>query len=407
MSFMQFAVWGAYLTCMGIYLSRIGMGHHIGSFFAMQGFVSFFMPTVIGIIADRWIPAQRLYGCCHLVAGVSMVLAGLYGQQAGMHVSFPVLFSLYSLSIAFYMPSLSLSYSVAYNALTMEGQDIVKSFPPIRVFGTVGFIAMMWLVDVMDYEQNHNQFIVSGVLGILLFLYSFTLPSCPVNRRQGNRSYAERFGLQAFVLFKRRDMAVFLVFSVFIGICLQITNGFATPYINHFQSVPAYADSFGVKYPVILYSISQFSETFSILLIPFFMKRFGIKKVVVIAAVAWFLRFGLLGMGNPGSGAWMFVLSMVIYGVAFDFFNISGSLFINQTTDTKMRSSAQGMFLLMTNGFGATIGSLAAQAVVNAHTAADGSVQWAECWYVFAVYALIVGVAFHFLFHPEKKEALL
>lgn len=406
MSFMQFAIWGAYLTCMGIYLSKIGMGSHIGSFFAMQGFVSLFMPTLIGVIADRWVPAQRLYGFCHLVAGVAMLLAGLYGQQEGAQVSFSVLFGLFSLSIAFYMPSLALSYSVAYNALTTAGIDTVKSFPSIRVFGTVGFIASMWFVDIMDYEQNHNQFIASGILGILLFLYALTLPSCPVNKKKGKQSYVELFGLQAFALFKRKNMAVFLIFAMLLGVCLQITNGFATPFIDHFQSVPAYADSFGVKYPVILYSISQFSETFCILLIPFFMRRYGIKKVVVIATIAWFFRFALLGMGNPGNGVWMFILSMIVYGVAFDFFNISGSLFIDQSTDSSIRSSAQGLFLLMTNGIGSTLGSLAAQVVVNAHTAADGSVQWSDCWYIFAVYALVVGIAFHFMFHPERKEEL-
>ena len=403
MSFLQFAVWGAYLTCMGIYLGKIGMGNHIGTFIAMQGFVSIFMPTLMGIIADRWIPAQRLYGYCHFLAGVFMLLAGLYGQQEGTHVAFPVLFGLYGMSIAFYMPTLSLSYSVAYNALSQKGMDPVTAFPPIRVFGTIGFIVTMWFVDIMNYEQNHCQFIVSGVLGILLCLYAFTLPACPVNRQPGRKSWVEMLGLQAFSLFKKKEMAVFFIFAVFLGICLQITNGFATPFISHFQDVPEYAGSFGVKYPVILYSISQISETFCILLIPFFMKRYGIKNVVFIAALAWFFRFGLLGTGNPGSGVWMFILSMIVYGVAFDFFHICGSLFINQSTDPSMRSSAQGLFMLMTNGIGATVGSLAAQAVVTANTMDDGSVIWYRCWYVFAVYALTVGIVFYMVFHPQKS----
>ena len=403
MSFLQFGVWGAYLTCMGLHLMELGMGHHIGSFFAMQGFVSLFMPTLMGIVADRWIPAQRLYGFCHLMAGVFMILTGLYGQQEGTHAAFPVLFGLYSMSVAFYMPSLALSYSVSYNALLKEGMDPVRTFPPIRVFGTIGFIAMMWLVDILDYEHTHHQFLVSGMLSLLLFLYAFTLPSCPVNGNRGKQSFAETFGLQAFVLFKKRPMAVFLVFSMFIGVCLHITNGFATPFINHFQRVPAYADSFGVRYPLILYSISQFSETFCILLIPFFMKRFGIKRVVLIAMVAWFFRFGLLGMGNPGSGVWMFVLSMIVYGVAFDFFNISGSLYVNQSTDPGLRSSAQGLFMLMTNGVGATLGSLAAQAVVNAHTM-DGQVEWSTCWYIFAGYAIVIGLLFYLMFHPQQER---
>lgn len=404
MSFMEFAVWGAYLTCMGIYLSRIGMGNHIGSFIAIQGVVSLFMPALMGVVADRWIPAQRLLGYCHLLAGGFMIMAALYGLQSGPQTSFPVLFAYYAASVAFYMPTVALSNSVAYHALTKAGKDTVKEFPSIRVFGTIGFIAMMWLSDVTDFEQNQNQFFLSGVLSIVMFFYTFTLPDCPVDR-SGTKKDIDIFGLRAFTLFKQRTMAVFFVFSVLLGICLHITNGFATPFLDHFKSVPEYVDSFGVKYPVILYSISQISETCCILLIPFFMKRYGIKKVMLIAMFAWVFRFGLLGLGNPGSGVWMFVLSMIIYGVAFDFFNICGSLFVDKTTDPSIRSSAQGLLMLMTNGFGATIGSLTAQAVVTSHTDALGHVAWAECWFIFALYALIVGVAFALVFHPSKEES--
>ena len=404
MNFLEFAVWGSYLTCMGIYLSKIGMGNHIGSFFAMQGVVSIFMPALMGIVADRWIPAQRLLGYCHLLAGTFMLLAGWYGYQQGDHAEFSVLFGLYAMSVAFYMPSLALSYSVAYSVLAKAGLDTIKDFPPIRVFGTIGFIAMMWLVDVLDFEQNQNQFIMSGALSVLLCLYSFTLPSCPVNTDGNKKSFAEALGLQAFSLFKQKKMAIFFIFSVFLGVSLQITNGFATPFIDHFQTMPEYADSFGVNYPVVLYSISQISETCCILLIPFFMKRYGIKNVMLIAMLAWVLRFALLGMGNPGSGVWMFILSMIVYGVAFDFFHISGSLFVNKSTDASIRSRAQGLFMLMTNGIGATSGSLAAQAVVNAHTNSTGEIDWVSCWYIFAVYAMVVAIAFALIFRPKKEE---
>ena len=404
MNFLQFAVWGAYLTCMGIYLSKIGMRNYIGSFFAVQGIVSIFMPALMGVVADRWIPAQRLLGFCHLMAGAFMILLGWYGLHHGEHATFGVLFTCYSLSVAFYMPTLALSNSVAYTAITKAGMDTIKTFPPIRIFGTIGFVAMMWLVDVLNFEQNQNQFLMSGALSILLFLYTFTLPACPVNKDGERKSFAEAFGFQAFTLFKRREMAIFFIFSMLLGVCLQITNGFAIPYIEHFSRMPEYADSFGVQYPVVLYSISQISEVFCILLIPFFMKRCGIKNVMLIAMFAWWLRFWLLGMGNPGPRIWMFVLSMIVYGVAFDFFNISGSLFVDKVADSHMRSSAQGMFMLMTNGFGATLGSLAAQAVVTAHTQVDGTVAWRSCWSEFAIYALIVAVLFHVVFRPAKEQ---
>lgn len=401
MNFLEFAVWGAYLTCMGIYLSNIGMASHIGAFFAMQGIVSIFMPALMGIIADRWVPAQRLLGYCHLLAGAFMLMTAWYGHAQGQGAQFGALFGLYSLSVAFYMPTLALTNSVAYNALTRAGLDTVKDFPPIRVLGTVGFICTMWFVDIMGFKTNELQFVTSGVLSLALFLYSFTLPSCPVSCGDERKSVVDALGLRAFSLFKDWHMAIFFIFSMLLGVSLQITNGFATPFIESFAKIPEYAETFGVKHSVILYSISQVSETLCILMIPFFMKRFGIKNVMLIAMFAWVLRFGLLGTGNPGSGVWMFVASMIIYGVAFDFFNISGSLFVDRSTDPRLRSSAQGLFMLMTNGLGATIGSFAAQAVVNANTV-DGVTTWQNCWYTFAAYALVVGVAFAIIFRPKS-----
>ena len=404
MNFLEFAVWGAYLTCMGIYLGRIGMASHIGTFYAMQGIVSIFMPALVGIIADRWIPAQRMLGICHLLAGLFMFAAAYYGLTNGTNAAFGVLFSLYSLSVAFYMPTLALTNSVAYSALTQAGMDTVKDFPPIRVFGTVGFICSMWFVDILGFKNDYNQFITSGVLSIVLFLYTFTLPKCATSTSGESKSLVDAFGLRAFALFKQKKMAIFFIFSMLLGVSLQITNGFATPFIDSFKVLPEYAGTFGVKYPVILYSLSQVSETLCILMIPFFMKRYGIKNVMLIAMFAWVFRFALLGAGNPGSGVWMFILSMVIYGVAFDFFNISGSLYVDKSTDPRLRSSAQGLFMLMTNGIGATVGSFAAQAVVDSNTF-NGITNWRPCWYTFAAYALVVGVSFALMFRPKTREA--
>ena len=410
MNFLEFAAWGAYLTCMGVYLGNLGMGAHIGGYFAMQGIVSIFMPALMGIVADRWIPAQRLLGLCHLLAGIFMLASAWYGHVNGTESKYFVLFSLYSVSVAFYMPTLALTNSVAYNALTKAGMDTVKAFPPIRIFGTIGFICTMWFVDLTGFNQTEYQFVTSGVVSLVLFLYSFTLPKCEVNKSEGKKSFRDALGLQAFSLFKRKEMAIFFIFSALLGASLQITNGFATPYIQHFETMAEYAGSFGVEHATILYSISQISETFCILLIPFFMKRYGIKQVMLIAMFAWVLRFGFLGLGNPGAGIWLFILSMIIYGMAFDFFNISGSLYVDKATDPTMRSSAQGLFILMTNGIGATVGSVAAQQVVNVFThqeTMNGAIytigNWGATWSAFSVYALIVGVLFALIFHPKKE----
>lgn len=409
MNFLQYAIWGAYLTSMGSYLVNIGLGAKIGIFYAMQGIVSIFMPAIIGIIADKYIQAQKVLGLCHGIAGLAMIAAGYYGLVAGDSVNFATLFSLYSISVAFYMPTIALSNSVAYSGLEKFGMDTVKDFPPIRVFGTVGFICSMLFVNFMSidgvqFQLSYNQFFTSGVIGLVLATYAFTLPACPVAKGGESKSVAEAFGLKAFALFKKKDMAIFFIFSMLLGVSLQITNGFANPFITHFKEIPEYANAWGAQNANALISLSQLSETLCILLIPFAMKFFGIKKVMLIAMFAWVFRFGLFGVGNPGSGVWMFVLSCLVYGVAFDFFNISGSLYVNMKTDEKIRSSAQGLFMLMTNGIGATIGTLGAQEIVNKFVYNAAEPSWSTAWYIFAAYALVVGVLFMILFKDPKKQ---
>ena len=415
MNIIQWAVWGSYLTSMGSYLASVGLATKIGIFYAMQGIVSIFMPTLMGIVADKFIPAQKLLGLCHGIAGAAMAGAAFYGMTAGTEVSFGILFSLYAVSVAFYMPTIALSNSVAYNILEKNGYDTVKDFPPIRVFGTVGFICAMLFVNFMtngegvQYQHSYNQFMVSGVLGVVMFLYCFTLPECPcVKDAGGNQTLAERFGLNAFSLFKDRQMAIFFIFSMLLGVSLQITNGFANPFLGSFEAIPEYVNTFGVQHSNMLISLSQVSETLCILLIPFCLRKFGIKKVMLIAMMAWVFRFGFFGAGNPGSGVWLFILSMIVYGVAFDFFNVSGSLYVDQETKPEIRSSAQGLFMMMTNGFGATIGTVLAQQVVNHYvdfTSAVPQVEgWSKAWMVFAGYMLMVALLFTVFFKYKHNN---
>lgn len=407
MNFLEFAVWGAYLTSLGNYLGSHGLGQHIGWFYVVQGLVSLFMPGLIGMLADRWVQAQRLLGICHLLAGGFMTWAAAYALQAGDAVQMTPLFTLYTLSVAFYMPTLALSNSVAFTGLTRNGLDTIKDFPPIRIFGTIGFICTMLAVNFLGFQSTPHQMLLSGCISLLLCLYAFTLPTCPTNQSTQKKSISESLGLNAFSLFKERRMAIFFIFSMLLGICLQITNGYANPFISSFADIPIYADTFGAKNANALISLSQASETCCILLIPFFMKRFGIKRVMMIAMLAWVFRFGLFGLGDPGSGVWMFILSMIVYGVAFDFFNVSGALFVDQNTNTEMRSSAQGLFMIMTNGLGASIGTWTAQQIVNhyVYEAAAGSdviEGWRTCWFIFAAYALCVLVLFTFVFKERK-----
>ncbi|SDE10989.1 MFS transporter [Riemerella columbipharyngis] len=403
LNFLQFAVWGAYLTSMGNYLGSIGLGSNIGIFYAIQGVVSIFMPAIMGIIADRWIPAQKLLGICHLVAAGFLVSAGYYGMQTGENVEFSKLFLLYSLSVMFYMPTIALSNSVAYNVLVNNNYDTIKAFPPIRTFGTIGFIFAMLLVDFCGFQGSYVQFYISGIFGLLLFLYSFTLPNCPTNSSSEKKSLSDAFGLKAFSLFKNKKMAVFFIFSMLLGVSLQITNGYANPFISSFEKIPEYADTWGAQHANALISLSQVSETLCILLIPFFLKKFGIKKVMLMAMFAWVLRFGFFALGNPGSGVMLFVLSMIVYGAAFDFFNVSGSLFVDKETTKDIRSSAQGVFMMMTNGLGATVGMLGAGAVVNHFVFSKTDITeqiagWETSWAIFSAYSFIVMILFAIVF---------
>ena len=410
MLFLEFAVWGAYLTSLGRYLGNIGLGFQIKWFFAMQGIVSIFMPTLMGILADKKMEAQKVLSMCHGFAGLFMAGAGVYCMISGSQVQFAPLFILYSLSVAFFMPTIALVNSVSYNAMAKEGMDPVKEFPPIRVFGTVGFICSMLLTNFLHIggvamQDSYTQLISSGVLSLILCGYALTMPACPIDKTKKNETLSDAFGLKAFTLFKDPQFAIFFIFSMLLGASLQITNGYANTFLGSFAADPALANTFAVKNSNALIAISQASETLCILFIPFAMKRFGIKNVMLIAMFAWVFRFAFFGLGNPAMpGVLLFVLSCIVYGFAFDFFNISGSLYVEQNAAVDIRSSAQGLFMMMTNGFGATIGTLAAGAVVDACDVFNTPANWPNAWYIFAGYAFVVGVLFWILFKDPQKQ---
>lgn len=408
MNFLEFAVWGSYLVSMGIYLNSVGLGPEIFWFYTVQGLVSLFMPALVGIVADRWIPAQKMLSLCHLIAGVFMLLAGWY-CLTNTTIEFAPLFTLYTISVAFFMPTIGLSNSVAFNALTGAGLDTIKAFPPIRTFGTIGFICSELFVNFTDFQSNCLQFVTCGAISILLCLYALTLPACPVNK-EGGSSLSETLGLNAFKLFKRKKMAIFFIFSMLLGVSLQITNSYGTTFISTFKDIAEYATTWGAQNATALTAISQASEALCILLIPFCLRKFGIKGVMLMSMFAWVFRFGFFGIGDTGTGVIWLILSCIVYGVAFDFFNVSGGLFVDKETDPKLRSSAQGLFMIMTNGIGASLGTwIAGQFVINklvfVHSDATAQLPgWRESWLIFAAYALVVGILFFFIFKDKKTD---
>lgn len=434
LTFLEFAVWGSYLVSLSMFLGKVGLGDKIYLFYMVQGLVSLIMPAAVGIVADRWIPAQRTLSLCHLISGLFMCAAGVYAmsvlpadwlsmstEQLSGIVQFGPLFTLYTIAVAFYMPTIGLSNSVMFNALEKGGLDTVKDFPPIRVFGTVGFIVAELLINFIyiggtTIQMSYTQFLTSAVFSLLIAGYALTMPHCPVNR--GKKSIlVQALGLDAFKLFKSKKMAIFFIFSLLLGVSLQITNGYGTLFIEQFSAIPEYAAGFAngwfASNPTALISLSQCSEALCILLIPYCLKRFGIKGVMMTAMFAWVLRFGFFGIGDTNMpGVLFLILSCIVYGVAFDFFNVSGGIYVDRQTDPKLRSSAQGLFMMMTNGVGASLGTfIAGEFVMNklvftpANTNPIQTLEgWHEAWLIFAAYALVVFVLFCFIFKAPKDD---
>lgn len=442
LNFLQFFIWGAWLITIGIYWfqTKGWSGTEFGAIFSTLGISSLFMPTLTGIIADRWINAEKLYGILHLLGGVAMIFLPSVESPT---MFFTVIF----IAMLCYMPTIALMNSISYSILKSNNYDVIKVFPPIRVWGTIGFIAAMWVTNLIGFKASANQFYISAIASLFLAIYAFTMPACkPQNKGKKSSSISEMFGLDAFKLFKSSKMALFFIFSMFLGAALQLTNMYGDIFLSDFEKYGHFADSFVVRYSTIIMSISQISETLFILAIPFFLKRFGIKKVMLISMLAWVLRFALFAYGDPEGGLWMIILSCIVYGMAFDFFNISGSLFVETQCDSKMRSSAQGLFMMMTNGFGAIIGSWASGIIIDIYytkklisvekiteyfncspsaewltrfldgneISSDGLLkhafnikEWEGIWIAFAIYSLIIAILFALFFkHKHDPKAI-
>ena len=400
MSFFQFFVWGAWLITIGTYCfnAKGWTGAQFGAIFSTLALSSLFMPALVGIIADKFINAEKLYGILHILYGIVLLYVPSVNNPDTLYY---VIFA----AMICYMPTISLSNSIAYTILKNHNYDVVKEFPPIRVWGTIGFIVAMWITNLSGSKANANQFIIAAVGAIILGIFSFTLPKCPPPKTIAkNAGFMEQLGLNAFKLFSNHKMALFFIFSMFLGAALQLTNMYGDSFLDDFKLNPQYGpDSFVVKYSTIIMSVSQISETVFILAIPFFLKRFGIKNVMLFAMVAWVLRFGLFAYGNPGDGLWMIILSCIVYGLAFDFFNISGSLFVETETDPSIRSSAQGLFMMMTNGVGALLGTKISGWLIDTYYTTPQGKNWNGIWLAFAIYSLVVAVLFAVMFKHKHN----
>ena len=406
MNFLQFFIWGSWLLTIGAYWfqTKQWSGTEFGAVFSTMGLASLFMPAIAGIIADRWVNAEKLYGIFHIIGGIVLLFVPMIDNPR-------TLFWVMLVNMMFYMPTIALAITVAYTSMKGKGMDIIRDYPPVRVWGTIGFIVALWVISLSGLETSSFQFYVAAAASFTLGIYAFTLPKCPPLASGHKKSLIEELGLNAFKLFKSTKMALFFIFAMLLGASLQLTNAYGDTFLHDFANFPEFKDLVAVKYPAIIMSISQISETLFILTIPFFLRRFGIKKVMLMSMVAWILRFGLFGYGDPGAGLWMIVLSCIIYGMAFDFFNISGSLFVETQSSPEIRASAQGLFMMMTNGFGAFLGSRLSGIIIDRYFVLEGGAfDWKGIWLAFAAYSLVVAVLFALFFKhkhdPKAVEAI-
>ncbi len=403
MNFLQFFIWGSWLLTIGAYWfqNKGWTGTEFGAIFSTMGIASLFMPAVAGIIADKWINAEKLYGIFHILGAIMLFIIPQINNPS-------LFFWIMLINMIFYMPTIALAITVSYASMKSAGMDVIKEYPPVRVFGTIGFIVALWNISLLGFETSPMQFYVASFSSFILGIYAFTLPKCPPSKIAKSTSLVESLGLKAFTLFKDTKMALFFIFSLLLGASLQLTNAYGDTFLHDFAKIDEFKDAIAVRYPAIIMSISQMSETLFILTIPFFLKKFGIKKVMLMSMFAWVLRFGLFAFGDPGTGLWMLILSCIVYGMAFDFFNISGSLFVETQAPPSIRASSQGLFMMMTNGFGAFLGSFISGILIdNFFTKADGYFDWKGIWLAFAMYSLIVAILFAILFkHKHNPNEL-
>ena len=401
MQFLQYFILGSWILTIGAYWfqTKEWSGTEFGAIFSTIGLASLFMPALAGVIADRWVNAEKLLSMFHLAGACTLLYIPQIDDPS-------LMFWVMLLNMVFYTPTISLSTSVSYSAMKEAGMDIIRDYPPIRVWGTIGFIAALWTISLSGLEISSTQFLVASAVSFVLALFSLTLPKCLSLGRSIGGSWVNNLGLHGFRLFKNTNMALFFIFTMLLGAALQVSSAYGDTFLHDFAAIDEFKNSFAVTYPAVILSISQISEVLFILAIPFFMKRYGIKKVMLISMIAWALRFGLFAFGDPAGGLWMIILSCVIYGIAFDFFHTAGSLYVEAQVEPSMRASGQGLFFMMSNGFGALLGSLISGIAIDRYFVTDGNFDWQGIWLSFAGFVVVTAILFVILFkNPEDKSA--
>ncbi|MGJ3355763.1 MFS transporter [Providencia sp. Je.9.19] len=382
-SFLQYFIWGSWLVTLASYLFNTLQfkGSDIGLVFSSLGLASLFAPVVIGMVADKINNRKLVFITLHLLSAVTLILVA-YSTSVTM------LFLVLLLNLMFYMPSISMCNSILFELLEQQKLESNKYFPKIRVFGTVGFIAAMWTISLLKLETSHYQLFIASGASVVLAIFSLTLPAAKaIDKSEKEAVTTSNFNMKNILfVFQKHNVVVFLFFAMLLGSVLQITNTLGVPFLQDLAKNPEAEGSLFASFPTIFLSISQFSEVCFILVLPFLLKKIKIETILLFSMLAWILRFGLFAYGDFSTiGTFVLLLSMIVYGCAFDFFNISGSLFLDKEIPLQYRSTAQGIFTTFVNGFGTYLGAMLSGWVLDLNTV-NGVVDWHMFWIVFACY---------------------
>jgi len=384
MMFLEFFIWGAWYVTMGTYLDKVlhASGADVGKAYSAMAIATIFSPFFVGMIADRFFAAQKVLGVLHLLGATLLYYITTVNDAS----TFYWIILLYSLCFA---PTLALVNSVAFRQMS----DTTKQFAGIRVLGTIGWIVTGWLIDKVfkiGPDQLAFTFKMAAVASVALGLLSFFLPNTPPKAKGTKTTFAQILGSDAFVLFKNRSFTVFFIASILICIPLSfyysLTNLFLT--------------NAGMKDPTSNMTFGQFSEALFILLIPFFFRSLGVKWMIAVGMIAWSVRFLLFGYGDAGPNLWMLFAGILLHGVCFDFFFVTGQIYTDSKAGLKIQSSAQGMITMATYGVGMWIGTLLSGYVKDYYTI-DNVVQWKSIWMVPAGIAAAVLIIFVLLFRDK------
>jgi nucleoside transporter len=384
MMLLEYFIWGAWYVTMGTYMGEHlhATGLQIGAAYSALAIATMISPFFVGMIADRFFAAQRIMGVLHLVGALLLFLATRITDNTAFY--WVILF--YSL---LYMPTIALSNSVAFNQMTDPG----KQFPWIRVFGTLGWIVAGLLIGNLGWEKTYYTFYLAAGVSAALGLFSFVLPNTPPKANAAGTSASKALGTEAFVLFKYKPYLIFFIAAVLVCIPLSFYYGFANPFLNEL----------GMHNAAGKMILGQVSEAVFILAIPFLFTNIGVKNMLLLGMTAWILRYVCFAYGNIGANEWMLYAGIILHGVCYDFFFVTGYMYTEKKAGEKIKNAAQGLFTFATYGVGMFIGTWFSGYIVDKHVLTPETHDWKGIWFVPALIAC--GVLIYFiLFFREKKE---